>query len=45
MHSEAVLDFLKDAVAAAPDLPDDDGKPKRKRCACSLREDSSKLEG
>ena len=32
MHSEAVLDFLKDAVASAPDLPDDDGKPKRKRC-------------
>jgi hypothetical protein len=27
-----VLDFLKDAVAGAPDLPDDDGKPKRKRC-------------
>ncbi len=32
VHSEAVLDFLKDAVAGAPDLPDDDGKPKRKRC-------------
>ena len=32
VHSEAVLDFLKDAVASAPDLPDDDGKPKRKRC-------------
>jgi len=41
VHSEAVLDFLKDAVSAAPDLPDDDGKPKRKRCAICLIEDSA----
>ena len=41
MHSEAVLDFLKDAVADAPDLPDDDGKPKRKRCASFLQENAS----
>lgn len=27
MKSEAVLDFLKDAVAAAPDLPADEPKP------------------
>lgn len=37
VNSEAVLDFLKDAVSAAPDLPEDEPepapKPKRKRSA------------
>ena len=41
MNSEAVLDFLKDAVASAPDIPEEDPVPvpkaKRKRYDCRAR--------